>query len=115
MSGAPCIGPWIRTEAAPGGHLSDNRASAGSPVYGRHYRNSVDVRRAVMTTMLAMVVPGPGAKLRAEERELPEPGPDEVRIRVQACGVCHSDALTIAGRMPGLGYPRVPGHEVIGV
>jgi alcohol dehydrogenase len=68
-----------------------------------------------MTKMLAMVVPGPGAKLRAEERELPAPAPDEVRIRVQACGVCHSDALTIAGHMPGLGYPRVPGHEVIGV
>ena len=68
-----------------------------------------------MTRMLAMVVPGPGAKLRAEERQLPQPGPDEVRIRVQACGVCHSDALTVAGHMPGLGYPRVPGHEVIGV
>jgi alcohol dehydrogenase len=68
-----------------------------------------------MTTTLAMVVPGPGAKLRAEERELPQPGPDELRIAVQACGVCHSDALTIAGHMPGLGYPRVPGHEVIGV
>ena len=68
-----------------------------------------------MTTMLAMVAAGPGAKLRAEERALPQPGPDEVRIRVQACGVCHSDALTIAGHMPGLAYPRVPGHEVIGV
>ncbi len=68
-----------------------------------------------MPTMRAMSVAAPGAKLRLEERGLPEPGPDEVRIRVQACGVCHSDSLTVHGRMPGLTYPRIPGHEVIGV
>jgi alcohol dehydrogenase len=68
-----------------------------------------------MSKMRAMLVPSPGAKLRMEERELPQPGPHEVRIRVQACGVCHSDSLTIAGHMPGLRYPRIPGHEVIGV
>lgn len=67
-----------------------------------------------MTTMRAMVVPGAGMKLRAEERELPQPAPNEVRIRVQACGVCHSDALVVGGHMPGLRYPRIPGHEVIG-
>jgi D-arabinose 1-dehydrogenase-like Zn-dependent alcohol dehydrogenase len=65
--------------------------------------------------MRAMLVPSPGAKFRLEERELPQPGPDEVRLRVQACGVCHSDALTVAGHMPGLKHPRIPGHEVIGV
>lgn len=68
-----------------------------------------------MSKMRAMIVPSAGAKLRMEEREIPEPGPHEVRVRVQACGVCHSDAVTVAGRMPGLKYPRVPGHEVIGV
>lgn len=68
-----------------------------------------------MSKMRAMLVPSPGAKLRIEEREVPQPGPHEVRIRVQACGVCHSDSLTIAGHMPGLRYPRIPGHEVIGV
>ena len=68
-----------------------------------------------MSKMRAMLVPSAGAKLRMEERELPQPGPHEVRIRVQACGVCHSDSLTIAGHMPGLRYPRIPGHEVIGV
>ncbi|HEY6484472.1 MAG TPA: alcohol dehydrogenase catalytic domain-containing protein [Steroidobacteraceae bacterium] len=67
-----------------------------------------------MTKARAMVVPAAGAKLRMEERELPQPGRGEVRIRVQACGVCHSDALTVEGHMPGLKYPRVPGHEVIG-
>jgi alcohol dehydrogenase len=68
-----------------------------------------------MTKMRAMIVPSAGAKLRMEEREIPQPGPREVRIRVQACGVCHSDVLTVAGHMPGLKYPRVPGHEVIGI
>jgi alcohol dehydrogenase len=67
-----------------------------------------------MTIMRAMSVPAPGAKLRLEQYALPEPGPHEVRIRVEACGVCHSDSLTVNGRMPGLKYPRIPGHEVIG-
>ncbi len=62
-----------------------------------------------------MSVAAPGAKLRMEQHALPAPGPDEVRIRVQACGVCHSDSLTVNGHMPGLKYPRTPGHEVIGV
>ena len=67
-----------------------------------------------MATMRAMIVPERGAKLRLDERAVPSPGPAEVRIRVQACGVCHSDSLTIAGA-PGLTYPRIPGHEVIGI
>jgi alcohol dehydrogenase len=67
-----------------------------------------------MGKMRAMVVPQAGAKFELVERDLPEPGTHEVRIRVQACGVCHSDALTVGGHMPGLKYPRVPGHEVIG-
>src|ERR1700677_2680667 len=65
--------------------------------------------------MRAMVVKKAGGPLQAEERDLPEPGPQEVRIRVQACGVCHSDSVTVQGQMPGLSYPRIPGHEVIGV
>lgn len=68
-----------------------------------------------MSKMRAMAVPGRGAKLRLEEREIPQPGAREVRIRVQACGVCHSDCLTVLGLMPGIKYPRVPGHEVIGI
>jgi alcohol dehydrogenase len=67
-----------------------------------------------MTKMRAMVVPAAGAKFRLEERELPQPGRHEVRLRVHACGVCHSDSLTVEGHMPGLKYPRIPGHEVIG-
>ncbi len=68
-----------------------------------------------MPKMRAMFVPEPGGTFRMEERDLPDPARHEVRIRVQACGVCHSDSLTVEGHMPGLVYPRVPGHEVIGV
>ncbi len=68
-----------------------------------------------MVTMRAMSVSGRGARLRMEEREVPQPGRDEVRIRVQACGVCYSDSLTVEGHMPGFVFPRIPGHEVIGV
>ena len=68
-----------------------------------------------MSKMRAMIVPGPGGALRLEERDVPAPGPKEVQIRVQACGVCHSDSIVVEGHMPGISYPRVPGHEVIGV
>jgi alcohol dehydrogenase len=68
-----------------------------------------------MSKMRAMVVREPGKGLHSEERDVPEPGRHEVRVRVQACGVCHSDSLTVEGHMPGLVYPRIPGHEVIGV
>jgi D-arabinose 1-dehydrogenase-like Zn-dependent alcohol dehydrogenase len=56
-----------------------------------------------------------GGDLQLVEREIPVPKPDWVRIRVQACGVCHSDMLMKEGYWPGLQYPRVPGHEVAGV
>jgi alcohol dehydrogenase len=68
-----------------------------------------------MSKMRAMVVPKVNAPFRLEERELPTPGPHEVRIRVQACGVCHSDTITVQGLFPNLTYPRIPGHEVIGI
>jgi alcohol dehydrogenase len=70
---------------------------------------------ATMVKMRAMVVPKRGAPFQLEEREAPEPGAHEVRLRVQACGVCHSDAVTVLGLFPGLQYPRIPGHEVIGL
>jgi D-arabinose 1-dehydrogenase-like Zn-dependent alcohol dehydrogenase len=57
----------------------------------------------------------PGAGFQIVEREIPEPGAGQVRIKVQACGVCHSDMLTVEGAWPGLQYPRVPGHEVAGI
>jgi len=57
----------------------------------------------------------PGADFEIVERKIPEPGPGQVRIKVQACGICHSDSLTKEGYWPGIQYPRVPGHEVAGV
>jgi D-arabinose 1-dehydrogenase-like Zn-dependent alcohol dehydrogenase len=65
--------------------------------------------------MQAMVVRTPRSPLLSEERGLPEPGRGQVRIRVRACGVCHSDQLVTDGLWPGLHLPRVPGHEVAGV
>jgi D-arabinose 1-dehydrogenase-like Zn-dependent alcohol dehydrogenase len=60
-------------------------------------------------------VPKPGADFEIVEREIPTPGAGQVRIKVQACGVCHSDVLTKEGLWPGIQYPRIPGHEVAGV
>ena len=65
--------------------------------------------------MKAMVVREAGGPFVLEEREVPAPGPGEVRIKVDACGICHSDAFVKFGRFPGLELPRVPGHEVAGV
>jgi D-arabinose 1-dehydrogenase-like Zn-dependent alcohol dehydrogenase len=68
-----------------------------------------------MPKMKVAQVPKAGADFEIVEREIPQPGPGQVRIRVQACGVCHSDMLTKEGAWPGISYPRVPGHEVAGV
>ena len=70
---------------------------------------------AAVATMKVAQIPKPGADFQVVEREIPEPGPGQVRIKVQACGVCHSDALTVEGAWPGIQYPRIPGHEVAGV
>jgi len=64
-------------------------------------------------TYKAVEVSAPG-KLRVVERQISEPGAGQVRIRVEACGICHTDAATITGIYPGLKLPRVPGHEVVG-
>lgn len=69
---------------------------------------------AAVGTMKVAQVPRPGADFEVVEREIPTPGPRQVRIRVQACGVCHSDILTKEGILPGIQYPRIPGHEVVG-
>ena len=70
---------------------------------------------AAVTTMKAAQITEAGAGLSIVELEVPEPGPGEVRIKIRACGVCHSDAIIVEGRRPGVLYPRVPGHEVAGV
>jgi len=65
--------------------------------------------------MKAVQVPKAGGNFEIVEREIPQPGPGQVRIKVLACGVCHSDVLTKEGAWPGITYPRVPGHEIAGV
>jgi D-arabinose 1-dehydrogenase-like Zn-dependent alcohol dehydrogenase len=81
----------------------------------------IDKEAIMATTKVAIApmkvaqVPKPGADFEIVEREIPKPGAGEVRIKVQACGVCHSDALTKEGAWPGIQYPRVPGHEVAGI
>jgi D-arabinose 1-dehydrogenase-like Zn-dependent alcohol dehydrogenase len=65
--------------------------------------------------MKVVQVSKPGGDFEIVEREIPTPGAGQVRIKVQACGVCHSDVLTKEGYWPGIQYPRVPGHEVAGI
>ena len=68
-----------------------------------------------MSKMRAVQVSQSGGAFESVEREIPNPGAGSVRIKVQACGICHSDSLTKEGHFPGVSYPRVPGHEVVGI
>jgi len=71
--------------------------------------------RTGIAPMKAAQIPKAGAEFEIVEREIPKPDAGQVRIKVQACGVCHSDVLTKDGAWPGIQYPRVPGHEVVGI
>jgi len=66
-------------------------------------------------TMRAVQVARAGGSFELVQRPVPEPGPGWVRVRVKACGICHSDSITKEGHFPNIQYPRVPGHEVVGV
>jgi len=68
-----------------------------------------------MSKMRAVQVSRPNGPFEIVEREIPQPGPGSLRIKVQACGVCHSDSFTKEGTFPGIQYPRIPGHEIIGL
>jgi len=68
-----------------------------------------------MAKMRAIQVSKVNGPFEIVEREIPEPGNGAVRIKVQACGICHSDSIVKEGILPGLQYPRVPGHEVVGI
>ncbi len=70
---------------------------------------------APVTTMKVAAISKPGGAFEIVEREIPNPQAGHVRIKVQACGVCHSDQLTKEGLWPGIQFPRVPGHEVVGL
>jgi D-arabinose 1-dehydrogenase-like Zn-dependent alcohol dehydrogenase len=68
-----------------------------------------------MSKMRAVQVSRPDGPFELVEREIPEPQNGSVRVKVQACGICHSDSLTKQGLYPGIEYPRIPGHEIVGV
>lgn len=68
-----------------------------------------------MSIMRAAQITRPGGPIEIIERPLPQPGAGWVRIKIQACGICHSDSLVKDGHWPGLQYPRIPGHEVVGM
>jgi D-arabinose 1-dehydrogenase-like Zn-dependent alcohol dehydrogenase len=65
--------------------------------------------------MRSVQVSKPNGPFEIVERDIPEPGAEKVRIKVQACGICHGDSATKEGIFPGIQYPRVPGHEIAGV
>jgi D-arabinose 1-dehydrogenase-like Zn-dependent alcohol dehydrogenase len=67
-----------------------------------------------MSRMKAVQVSKPGGNFELVERNIPEPARGQVRIKVEACGICHSDAIIKDGHWPGLQYPRIPGHEIAG-
>ncbi len=67
-----------------------------------------------MPTMKAAQISKPGGNFEFVERPIPEPARNQVRIQVEACGICHSDVLVKEGHWPGIQYPRVPGHEIAG-
>src|SRR6202522_1127238 len=67
-----------------------------------------------MPKMKAVQISKPGGNFEVVERNIPEPARNQVRIKVEACGICHSDALVKEGYWPGIQYPRVPGHEIAG-
>ena len=66
------------------------------------------------TTMQAAQISKPGGEWEVVERVIPEPRAGQVRVKVEACGICHSDVFVKEGLWPGLAYPRVPGHEIAG-
>jgi Zn-dependent alcohol dehydrogenase len=67
-----------------------------------------------MSKMCVAQVTRPNGPLEIVEREIPDPKTGQVRIKIQACGICHSDSVTKEGIWPGIEYPRVPGHEIAG-
>src|SRR5438046_10080051 len=64
--------------------------------------------------MKAAQISKAGGDFESVERDIPQPGPRQVRVKVEACGVCHSDVVVKEGFWPGLQFPRIPGHEISG-
>src|SRR6516225_4463553 len=93
------------------GRFSVSRFKSSSADLGGRMSNTT----VAVATMKVAQVSKPGADFKIVEREIPAPRAGQVRIKVQACGVCHSDSFTKEGSWPGIQYPRIPGHEVAGI
>ena len=105
--GAQVLGPdWTRTEAD-----FDGGISYLSPTNGYATMTEGELAMPKMRAMVHKV----GGPLVAEERDIPVPGPGEMRIRVQACGVCHSDSVTVQSLVPGIQYPRAVSYTHLDV
>lgn len=92
------------------------KAALGKVWVGRAHREVWKGRQIVQKkTMMAVEIRERGGPLRLVERKVPEPGPHQVRIQVEASGVCHGEVMAIEGHHPRAQYPRIPGHEVVGV
>src|SRR4030095_5717775 len=96
------------------------RAGRGVPGFRRrrvdHRRNAADRRRYPMSaSMRVMRVTRAKGPFELVEQPIPAPGPGRVRLKVEACGLCHSDSITKEAILPGIEFPRAPGHEVAGV
>src|SRR6201996_2120555 len=102
-----CTIKWQRSSERP--ISRSNKCSANTRVV------SSKPLEVFMAKMRAVQVPRAGGPFEIVERDIPEAGSGMVRVKVQACGICHSDEVTKQGLFPGIHYPRVPGHEVIGV
>src|SRR6267142_3850840 len=104
--------------------MGGQRRSLASPITVNFFSNeefigglmaTMRVTAPELAPMMVAQISKPGADFEIVKREIPKPGPGQVRIKVQACGVCHSDVFTKEGLWPGIQYPRVPGHEVVGL
>src|SRR6266478_863592 len=85
------------------------------PHLASHLAGTSRAGGATMPKMMrAVQVSKPGGSFELTEREVPEPAPGQVGVEVEACGICHSDALVKFGQYPGLALPRIPGHEIAG-
>src|SRR5262249_41078819 len=100
-------------------HHPRKRSSDRPPAYNDRCRKAdppgAPPEEGTMAAMRVAQVSRPKGPFEIVERPIPEPGPGTVRIKVQACGICHSDSVTKEGLFPNIRYPRVPGHEVAGV
>src|SRR5437588_4660039 len=85
------------------------------PVRDRATAYRSDQMKEASCQKCAFPVSGPDAPLEIIGREIPQPSVGTIRIKVQACGICHSDTLAKEGNFPLVTYPRVPGHEIVGL